>query len=166
MDEQVGVRQCSCGEIVGEYAIVCSKCGPGLVPKSTMEITVSAVPGICKALKVIGEVSIASYFLAFPTVFAKATVENSSVIIDGPALKRLIAARKKSPDFIQRTFKGIFYTKEDLAFLDRVSANIADQENLQQKSLALAALIRSCMKKQPRGVLTVAGVRYDDGPPD
>jgi adenine-specific DNA-methyltransferase len=80
-------------------------------------------------LKCMGKRVIASDFLAFPTMIAKATVENSNVIIDGPALKRLIASRKKSPDFIQRTFNGIFYTKEDLTFLDRISANIANLEN-------------------------------------
>lgn len=114
-------------------------------------------------LKCMGKQVTTSDFLAFPTVIAKATIENCNVTIDGPALKRLIAPRKKIPDFIRRTFEGIFYTKEDLAFLDRVSANIESLGNPHQKALAFAALIRSCMKKQPRGVFTVAGSRYDDG---
>jgi hypothetical protein len=37
MDEQVGVRRCSCGEIVGDYYIVCPKCGAELEPKSPEE---------------------------------------------------------------------------------------------------------------------------------
>jgi DNA adenine methylase/adenine-specific DNA-methyltransferase len=52
-----------------------------------------------------------------------------------------------------------------LRFLDRVSANIENLDHPHQGALARAALIRSCLKKQPRGVFTVSGdlSRYDDG---
>jgi DNA adenine methylase/adenine-specific DNA-methyltransferase len=36
-------------------------------------------------------------------------------------------------------------------------------DNEHRQALARAALIRSCLKKQPRGVFTVGGNRYDDG---
>ena len=43
--------------------------------------------------------------------------------------------------------------------------NLEKLENPHQRALARAALIRSCLKKQPRGVFTVSGdlSRYDDG---
>lgn len=117
-------------------------------------------------LKSMGKRVIGSDFLNFPTVLAAATIANNKHRIDGPALKQLLATPPAdAPDFIQRTFSGIFFTPEDLRFLDRVSANIPVLKTPAQQALARAALIRSCLKKQPRGVFTVSGdlSRYDDG---
>ena len=71
-------------------------------------------------LKAMGKRVLASDFLNFPGVLASAAVANSSHRLDGPALKRLLAARGNGPHFIEQTFEGIFYTPEDLRFLDRV----------------------------------------------
>jgi DNA adenine methylase/adenine-specific DNA-methyltransferase len=116
-------------------------------------------------LKTMGKRVVASDFLNFPAVLASATIANSKYRLDGTALKRLLARRSNGPHFIEQTFEGIFYTTEDLRFLDRIAANIEDLEIPEQQALARAALIRSCLKKQPRGVFTVSGnlARYDDG---
>jgi DNA adenine methylase/adenine-specific DNA-methyltransferase len=117
-------------------------------------------------LKSMGKRVIASDFLNFPSVLAAATIANNKHRIDGPALKQLLATPPaNAPDFIQRTFSGIFFNPEDLRFLDRISTNIPALKNATQQALARAALIRSCLKKQPRGVFTVSGdlSRYDDG---
>ena len=114
-------------------------------------------------LKAMGRRVIASDFLNFPATLAIATVENSRYRLDGPSLKRLLATAKSPPNFIERTFAGIFYTREDLRFLDRLSHNIEKLEHPHQQALARAALIRSCVKKQPRGVFTFTCKRYDDG---
>lgn len=116
-------------------------------------------------LKAMGKRVIASDFLNFPAVLAEATLANNKHRLDGPAMKTLLAARSRGPHFIEKTFSGIFYTSEDLRFLDRVSANIDDLTHRHQRALARAALMRSCLKKQPRGVFTVSGdlSRYDDG---
>jgi DNA adenine methylase/adenine-specific DNA-methyltransferase len=114
----------------------------------------------CVAYKSMGRRVVASDFLNFPTVLAKAAVEKHR--LDGPALKRL-APVKNGAHFIERPFAGVFYTRSDLRFLDRVSHNIEKIENPYQQALARAGLMRSCLKKQPRGVFTVTGQRYDDG---
>ncbi len=116
-------------------------------------------------LKAMGKRVVASDFLNFPTVLATATIANSRFRLDGPTLKTLLAPRKNGPRFIERTFSGIFYLPEDLRFLDRVSGNIEQLEHPHQRAITRAALIRSCLKKQPRGVFTVSGnlSRYDDG---
>lgn len=116
-------------------------------------------------LKAMGKRVIASDFLNFPTVLATATIANSKYRLDGPAVKRLLTPSSNGPHFIEKTFAGIFYTPEDLRFLDRLSANIEKLEHLHQRALARSALIRSCLKKQPRGVFTVSGdlSNYDDG---
>jgi DNA adenine methylase/adenine-specific DNA-methyltransferase len=116
-------------------------------------------------LKAMGKGVVASDFLNFPAVLASATIANSNSRLEGPTLKRLLAPRRTSPQFIEKTFTGIFYTPDDLRFLDRVSANIDELKNPDHQALARAALIRSCLKKQPRGVFTVSGdlSHYDDG---
>ena len=116
-------------------------------------------------LKVMGKRVVASDFLNFPVVLAAASVVNSSHQLDGRAIKKLLAPRRNGPHFVEETFTGIFFEPEDLRFLDRVSANIDGLENPHHQAVARAALIRSCLKKQPRGVFTVSGdlSRYDDG---
>ena len=116
-------------------------------------------------LKAMGKRVIASDVLNFPTVLAAATVVNSNCYLDGPALMRLLTHTSGTHDFITRTFGGIFFTTEDLRFLDQISANIDKLGHAGQQALARAALIRSCLKKQPRGVFTVSGdlSHYDDG---
>jgi len=103
-------------------------------------------------LKAMGKRVIASDFLNFPTTLAIATIENSHLYLDGPALKRILNPVKNAPDFIERMFSGVFYTRPDLRFLDRISHTIEKLNHPHQQALARAALFRSCLKKQPRGV--------------
>jgi DNA adenine methylase/adenine-specific DNA-methyltransferase len=114
-------------------------------------------------LKAMGRKVIASDFLNFSATIAQATIANSHEQLDGPALKRILYPIKNAPNFIEKTFGGIFFRPEDLRFLDRLSHNIEKLESPHQQALARTALIRSCLKKQPRGVYTIAGNRYDDG---
>jgi DNA adenine methylase/adenine-specific DNA-methyltransferase len=116
-------------------------------------------------LKAMGKRVVASDFLNFPSVLATATIANNKYRLDGPTIKTLLAPRSNGPHFIEQTFAGIFYQPEDLQFLDRVSGNIEHLAHPHHRALARAALIRSCLKKQPRGVFTVSGnlSRYDDG---
>jgi adenine-specific DNA-methyltransferase len=114
-------------------------------------------------LKAMGKRVIASDFLNFSATIAQATIGNNYHQLDGPALKKVLGPVKNGPDFIEKTFGGIFYQREDLRFLDRVSHNIEKLAVPEQQALARAALIRSCLKKQPRGVFTITGNRYDDG---
>jgi DNA adenine methylase/adenine-specific DNA-methyltransferase len=116
-------------------------------------------------MKSMGKQVLASDFLNFPTVVAKATIENSRVNLDGPAVKTLLSRSRTASNFIESTYGGIFFTSNDLRFLDQVSANISALENPHHRAVAMAALLRSCLKKQPRGVFTVSGdlTSYDDG---
>ncbi|MFN0314938.1 MAG: DNA adenine methylase, partial [Burkholderiales bacterium] len=135
---------------------------------STLEFETAADPFVgsgCVAylLKCMGKSVEASDFLNFPATLAAATLENSSIYLDEGMLKTLLEPARNAPDFIARTFTGIFFNPEDLHFLDRVCHNIEKLEHPHQQALARAALIRSCLKKQPRGVFTITGNRYDDG---
>ncbi len=109
--------------------------------------------------------TISTDFLNFPSTIGKALIENGSVNLDGPAMKTLLARSSNTHSFIQETFSGVFYTDADLQFLDRVSGNIRQLDSSLQQALAMAALMRSCVKRQPRGVFTISGdlSKYDDG---
>jgi DNA adenine methylase/adenine-specific DNA-methyltransferase len=116
-------------------------------------------------MKSIGRSVVASDFLNFSTLIAKATVENSHRCLEAKVVRHLLETTLPGSRFIETTFSGVFFTKTDLQFLDRVTANILQLEDAYQQALAFAALFRSCIKRQPRGVFTVSGdlSHYDDG---
>jgi len=116
-------------------------------------------------MKSMGRRVVASDFLNFSSIVARATIENSNHRLDSKAIKRLIDRTPSVHNFIERTFSGVFFTRDDLRFLDCVSGNIQQLEHPHERALAFAALFRSCLKRQPRGVFTVSGdlSRYDDG---
>ena len=116
-------------------------------------------------LKTMGKQVVANDFLRFPATIARAAVENSDVVLDDGTVSRLCAPASRQNSFIEDTFRGIFFKPADLRFLDRIWTNLRRELDDYARSLALAALIRACVKRQPRGVFTVAGDpdRYKDG---
>jgi DNA adenine methylase/adenine-specific DNA-methyltransferase len=116
-------------------------------------------------IKAMGRRVVAADFLNFSSIIARATVQNNKQQLDDKAIEALIVKRSNPNNFVERTFAGVFFTVEDLRFLDRISANIRQLENPYHQALAFSAVFRSCLKRQPRGVFTVSGnlSRYDDG---
>jgi DNA adenine methylase/adenine-specific DNA-methyltransferase len=116
-------------------------------------------------LKSMGKETVTNDFLKFPSVIAKAVIENSDTRLDESDLSFLLAENSEKQSFIKDTFEGIFYTPNDLEFLDLISANLQEIKDLYKKALGYASLFRSCLKKQPRGVFTISGAleKYDDG---
>ena len=116
-------------------------------------------------MKAMGRRVVSSDFLNMSATIGKALIQNNHAHLDGPAMKTLMAEPCNTHSFIQETFSGVFFTQEDLRFLDRISGNLRQLDNPHQQALATAALIRSCVKRQPRGVFTISGdlSKYDDG---
>jgi len=116
-------------------------------------------------LKSMGKEVTTNDFLNFASLLSKALVENSSECLRPEDVERLLSEPSKHDQFIEETFQGIFFTPDDLRFLDQAWANLRRFRNPYRKALVLSALIRSCVKRQPRGVFTVAGdpERYKDG---
>lgn len=116
-------------------------------------------------MKAMGRRVVASDFLNVAATVSTALVANEGAHVDARAMRRLLSSNKGAPDFIRRTFTGVFFDPADLAFLDRVSANMAKVEDAHVRAVAMAALVRSCIKRQPRGVFTISGdlSHYDDG---
>lgn len=115
--------------------------------------------------KSMGKVVTTNDFLNFASLLGKATVENSGEVLRPWDIDRLLAIPTKQERFIEETFEGIFFTVEDLQFLDQIWANLRQLRHPYRRAVAISALVRSCLKRQPRGVFTVAGdpERYKDG---
>ncbi len=101
-------------------------------------------------------------FLSFSYLTSKAIVENSSVKLSDQEILFLLN-EKQNDNFIQKTFKDIFYSEEDNKFLDIVRTNIAELDGEYKQALAFSALVRACLKKRSRGIFTFVGERYNDG---
>ncbi len=114
--------------------------------------------------KAMGKQVSSNDFLNLSATVARALVENDKTRLSENDLETLLEYDPRHKRFIEQTFSGIFYTPEDLRFLDRASWNVRKFRSPHKQALALAALIRSCAKRQPRGVFTVAGdpERYKD----
>lgn len=115
--------------------------------------------------KAMGRKVHANDFLNFSATIAKATIENPGVQVSEEDVQMLLAYDPRHRHFIEQTFTDIFFTREDLRFLDRVWGNIDKLDDPYKQAITVSALIRSCAKRQPRGVFTVAGdpERYKDG---
>jgi adenine-specific DNA-methyltransferase len=117
-------------------------------------------------LKTMGKTVVANDFLQFAYHFAQGLTANPGVQLSRADIERLIRHNPKSKRFIQKTFDGIFFSAEDLRFLDNTWANLREIDDPYKQSLVISAMCRASIKKQPRGVFTVARSRarlYDDG---
>lgn len=98
---------------------------------------------------------------------ARATVANSGLRLTEDEVKMLLAHNRRKQHFIERTFKGIYFSDDENRFLDNLSANIQQLKSPMKRSLALAAICRACIKRRPRGIFTYVGLdKYDDGRQD
>ncbi len=117
-------------------------------------------------LKCMGKEVTSNDFLNFSYQWANALVANRERTLPEETLDALLRSNRRRRHFIARTFNGIFYTPQENDFLDNVWANLADLADPFERSIALAALSRACLKKQPRGVfttITAGNGKYDDG---
>jgi len=117
-------------------------------------------------LKAMGKQVRSNDTLAFPSVLSSATVANSATRLAGADVEFLLSskARSESERFIRNTYEGIFYTPEELSFLDDLWSGIREMDSPLKRAVALAALLRSAIKRQPRGLFTVSDpTRYQDG---
>ena len=123
----------------------------------------SGTASVAYLFKAMGKRVITNDFLKFTHDLATATVENSRTTLFDATLMDLCRDRRRRRTFIEETFDGIFFTTDDLRFLDVIWSNLAELTDRHLRALVLASLTRACMKRQPRGVFTVGGMKYDDG---
>lgn len=97
---------------------------------------------------------------------AAAMVANSSVSVSRDEAESMLKPRDKADSFVLDTFEGIYFTPGELRTIDAVRSHINATRNPHKKAILRAALVRACMKRQPRGIFTYTGHRYDDGRAD
>tara|TARA_B100000989_G_scaffold275172_1_gene234525 strand:- start:5428 stop:6462 length:1035 start_codon:yes stop_codon:yes gene_type:complete len=113
-------------------------------------------------LKSMGKKVISNDYLSFASNISSAIISNNKTKLSKKDLNHLITRPKNYDKFVQTKFNGIFFSKEENDFIDIVRHNVQKLNNV-KKSIALAALVKACQKKQPRGLFTFKGFRYDDG---
>lgn len=117
-------------------------------------------------LKSCGKAVISNDYMAMSTAFAKAMIENNKITLSCDEAESLLEPRKPIDHFVEETFQGLYFTSSENQLIDVLRANIKTLRNPYKRAIAMAALIRACMKKRPRGVFTYVGHRYDDGRKD
>lgn len=134
------------------------------------ETTTDAFSGsgvVSYLLKSMGKQVLSNDTLAFPCVLTAATIANNATRLTAADVEALLCSRARKADekFIRRTYEGIFYSPEELSFLDDIWVGIREMDSGLKRAVALAAILRSAIKRQPRGLFTVAGdpERYKDG---
>ncbi len=113
-------------------------------------------------LKALGYQVTANDFLHFPAAIIEATVVNQGVTLTTEDIGAICGPAADDRDFIQRTFEGLYFTGEDRRFLDSAWSHV-DRMTGPKRAMAISALVLSAARKQPRGVFTVTGLRYNDG---
>jgi adenine-specific DNA-methyltransferase len=90
--------------------------------------------------------------LAFNQTIGLALIENDRHILSTEAIDQLLTPQPgiTYPDFIQRTFEGIYFTPAENIWLDQVVTHIDQMlPNPYQQALARFALFQACIIKRP-----------------
>ncbi len=116
--------------------------------------------------KRLGYTVYANDFLTYSACITKALIENNSIVLTAQNIQQLLQKNRRAKTFIQKTFKGLYFSDDDNKFLDNTMANLLQLTCEYKKAIALAALSRACLKRRPRGIFTYVGFRYDDGRKD
>jgi len=114
-------------------------------------------------LKSMGKKVISNDYMSFASNISNAIIKNNKTLLTKNDLKKLMSEPESYNKFVQEKFDKIFFSKNDNNFIDIVRHNAANFKNNSKKALAFASLIKACQKKQPRGLFTFRGFRYDDG---
>lgn len=105
---------------------------------------------------------ISNDYMAMACTISRALIVNNGQTLPPALIEAVATAQDPGDGFIARTFSGLYFDAADTAFLDRARTAIAALAGA-ERDLAMAALIRACLKKRPRGIFTYTGHRYDDG---
>lgn len=110
-----------------------------------------------------GKSVLANDHMAVCANWGRALIENSASLLDDADLATLSDETTPANDFVVSTFAGLYYSPEDSLMIDRIRANCGLLADPSKQALAMAALVRACMKKRARGIFTFVGNKYDDG---
>jgi len=113
-----------------------------------------------------GKAVISNDYMTMSATYAKAMIENNSVILPPNEAQKLLIKSQETDHFVSATFAGLYFSDHDNEVIDTLRANIAAIRAPYKRAIAMSALIRACIKKRARGIFTYTGDRYDDGRKD
>lgn len=89
--------------------------------------------------------------LPFNHIIGKALIENNDTFLDDEDVEQLLSEHEGIvyPNFIEQTFKDIYFTDEENRWLDIVSTNIRNMNDHYKQAIAYFALFQSCIIKRP-----------------
>ena len=102
-------------------------------------------------LKEEGKQVIYNDILPFNHIIGKALIENKDTYLNETEVNYLFQKQNDVvyPNFIERTFKDIYFTDEENRWLDIVSTNIRCMNDPYKQAIAYFALFQSCIIKRP-----------------
>ncbi len=131
------------------------------VPPSTSILDAFSGSGIVAyQFKLTGKKVFANDFLYSSHLFVKAAVENSCVKLTEEEILDLFKPNSSKDNYIEKHFTNVFYTKDECFFLDNLYANIQEISNDYKQALALAAAVRTCIRKMPGGKFRSSLFKY------
>lgn len=113
-------------------------------------------------LKAQGYAVTSNDFLNLSGAITRATVVNQRERLTEADVDLICGPAADHRNFIRTTFDGLYFTPDDRQFLDSAWSHL-DRMSGPKRDLAIAALVLSAARKQPRGVFTFTDLRYDDG---
>lgn len=113
-----------------------------------------------------GKSVLSNDYMSMSSTWAKAMIENNSVTLGRDAAIRLVDEFHESDHFVEQTFDGLYFTDDENRLIDSLRGGISKIRSPHKRAIATSALIRTCLKKRPRGIFTYVGHRYDDGRKD
>lgn len=113
-----------------------------------------------------GKRVVSNDYMSMASTYAKAMIENDSVLLPEGKAAELVDRSWNSDGFVQTTFANLYFSDEDNALIDSLRFGIKELHDPYERAIAMTALIRTCLKKRPRGIFTYVGHRYDDGRKD
>ena len=94
-----------------------------------------------------GKRVVANDFLKFNYHIGKALIENKEITLTQKDVELLLQKNKEADSFIEKTFTGVFFEKDQAQFLDNFRANIELLDNKYKKSLAFTIINRALTRK-------------------
>jgi DNA adenine methylase len=113
--------------------------------------------------KSMGKSVISNDFLRFCFHTAQACIANNSERLCYEEVAYLLSPHPTPQDFIAQTFRDLYFTETENQFLDNLVSHILEMTSPFKQSIAFAAIVRSCLRRRPRGIFTYTGTRYNDG---
>lgn len=102
-------------------------------------------------------------YMYMSSTFAKAMIENNGVKLTEEEARALLKRNSECDSFVEKKFRGLYFADEENRLIDTLRYNIARIKDEYKRAVAMAALVRACTKRRPRGLFTYTGLRYDDG---